>query len=79
MKHAKKTLKYIFIIYFKNLSLMKNIYNMIYTIDNTKKMEEELFDVEEILDDSFLDMEKLFKTVEMEPDRRLIDNILSKI
>jgi len=59
---------------------MKNIYNMVYTVDNTKGMEEDFFDVDSVLDSkgSLLDIEQLFKMVEKVPDKKLIDKILAK-
>jgi len=63
-----------------NLNNMKNIYNMIYTIDNTKGFEEDIFEVETVIEikNSFLDIDKLLNSIEFEPDKRLIDNILAR-
>lgn len=57
---------------------MKNIYKILYTVDNTNEFEDSLFEIDSIIEenndsdiDMFLDM------IEQSPSKKVIDNILS--
>jgi hypothetical protein len=59
--------------------LMKNIYKMLYTINNFENQQDDLIDIDEILEfnSNCRDIENLLDLIHLEPDKKTIDKILS--
>jgi hypothetical protein len=57
---------------------MKNIYKMLYTIDNLNKQEEDFIEIDSLLEErENNDIKRIFDLIEIEPDKKVIDRILA--
>jgi len=58
--------------------LMKNIYKMLYTIDNLNKQEDDFFEIDTLLNEKKLsDINLFFDLIEQEPSQKVVEKILA--